>query len=196
MLSQFKPTIDKTTQQLVEPLKDVHPNVLTLIGIVPSILFFLAILNHSYIWALIFFLGNVFDLLDGAVAKRFHKMTPFGGFLDSTLDRISDFLIISSFAFAGLVSWPIATILISVSYLVSYARGRAELASKATQVFAVGLIERTERLAIIFVSVILYILFPGLTFSEFNIIEFIFLILIVLSGVTFVQRVWLAYKKL
>ncbi|HUD44161.1 MAG TPA: CDP-alcohol phosphatidyltransferase family protein [Patescibacteria group bacterium] len=196
MLSFFKPNIDKITQRLVSPLAGIDPNTLTLIGIVPSLLFFVSVINHLYWLSLIFYLGNVFDLLDGAVAKRFHKVTPFGGFLDSTIDRISDFLIITAFGFAGLVNWPIVLSLLLFSYLVSYARSRAELASRATQVFAVGLIERTERLAIIFFSLLAYLIFPQLNIANFNIIELIFLILIILSVITFLQRINAAYKRL
>ncbi len=196
MLSSFKPSIDKTTQKIVSPFADTNPNLLTLIGIVPSLLFFLAMIYHWYFWAIIFFLGNVFDMLDGAVAKRFHKVTAFGGFLDSTFDRIADFFIITSFGFAGLSNWPIVLSLLLFSYLVSYARSRAELASKATQTFAVGLIERTERLAIVFVSLILYLLFPSVKIAHLNILEVFFLLLTGLSIITLYQRVRSAYKRL
>lgn len=196
MLSQFKPTIDKKVQSLVTPLANVDPNTLTIIGIVPSILFFIAILKHQLVWAMIFYLGNVFDLIDGAVAKKFHKITAFGGFLDSTLDRISDFLIISSLGFAHIVSWEIVICLLFVSYLVSYARSRAELAAKGNINVAVGLIERTERLILIFAGLLLYWAFPGVQINRFNILELTFLLLTAFSAITFLQRVMFAYKKL
>ncbi len=196
MLSKFKPAIDNTTQKLVSPLTKVSPNLLTLIGIVPSILFYILVLNHLYVWSLVAFLGNVFDTLDGAVAKRFNKQTPFGGFLDSTFDRIADFFIIMSFAFANIVTWQICVVLLVISYLVSYARSRAELASGARQIFAVGLIERTERLAIIFLALLGYILFPNFTFAKLNFPENIFIILILLSTLTFLQRLIVAYRRL
>ncbi len=196
MLSSFKPIIDKTTQKLVTPMSNVNPNLLTLIGIVPSICFFVCVLAKLYLLSLVFYIGNVFDLLDGAVAKKFHKVTPFGGFLDSTFDRISDFFIITSFGFAGLVRWPIVLSLLLFSYLVSYARSRAELASKGTQVFAVGLIERTERLALIFLSFLLYLVFPNFSVANFNILEILLLIITALSVITFLQRILSAYGKL
>ncbi len=196
MLSTFKPYIDKTTQKLVSPLANVSPNLLTIIGIVPSILFFILILNHLYVWALVIFLGNAFDTLDGAVAKRFNKKTPFGGFLDSTFDRIADFFIIMSFAFANIVRWQICVLLLAISYLVSYSRSRAELASSTRQIFAVGLIERTERLTVIFLSFFGYFLLPNFTFGNLNLLEIVFIVLILLSIVTFLQRVAAAYKRL
>lgn len=196
MLSTIKPTIDKTTQKLVAPLKDSNPNMLTLIGIVPSLLFFVCVVHHLYWLALLFYLGNVLDLLDGAVAKRFHKVTAFGGFLDSTLDRISDFFIIISFGFAGIANWPIVLSLLLFSYLVSYARSRAELASKATQTFAIGLVERPERLGLIFVSILVYILLPTMAIANLNLLEIGLLTTIILSAITFLQRVNEAYKRL
>lgn len=195
MLSNQKPFVEKILTPLVKPLSGVNPNVLTLVGSIPSLLFFVFMINHWYFLALIAFAGSIFDLLDGMIARKYNKVTAFGGFLDSTLDRISDFLIISSFAFAGIVNWAIAAPLLLFSFLVSYTRSRGELAKPSIS-FAIGLIERTERLALIILALILYMVFPNTTLSNFNLAESIFLILVVLSFYTFLQRIIYAYKKL
>lgn len=195
MLSKHKPLAEKILNPLIAYLSTVNPNVLTLIGSIPSILFFVAVLNHNYILALIFFLGNFLDLFDGMVARKYGKVTAFGGFLDSTLDRVSDFLLITAFGFAGIVGWEIIMPLLLVAFLTSYIRSRGELANPGVS-FAVGLIERTERLAIIFVGLLLYTIFPTILFAEGNILEMTFIVLIFFSTITVFQRVMHAYRKL
>src|SRR5262245_39943492 len=69
----------------------VHPNVLTLIGV---------IINVGAAWALgfgrfilagvVMIAANIFDFIDGKVAVRLHLQSRFGAFWDSTLDRFSD----------------------------------------------------------------------------------------------------------
>lgn len=146
--------------------------------------------------ALIVFLGNALDMLDGALARSQDKVTAFGNFLDATMDRISDALCITAFGFGGLVRWEITVALLIVSFLISYAKSRGELASGGQVSFAVGLIERPQRLITIFFALLLYVFFPGASYADFNMIESIFLILILLSIYTFLQRVFLAYKEL
>lgn len=145
--------------------------------------------------ALIAFIGNVFDLVDGMVARKHKKVTAFGGFLDSTLDRVGDFLLITPFAFAGIIGWELAAPLLLFAFLTSYIRSRGELANPKVS-FAVGIIERTERLLIIFVALLLYAIFPNLVLAGFNIIEISFTFLGILSFYTVLQRIAYAYKHL
>jgi phosphatidylglycerophosphate synthase len=195
MLSTQKPTIEKYLNPLVKYLSKSNPNTLTLLGSIPSLLFFVCILYHWYIWALIVFIGNGFDLLDGMVARKYHKVTPFGGFLDSTMDRVADFLLITAFAFGGIVSWEIVAPLLLFAYLTSYVRSRGELANPKVS-FAIGLIERPERLVLIFFALLLYILFPTITFIGLNIAEATFVFILILSLYTVIQRITHAYKNL
>lgn len=195
MLSQKKSQIEIYLEPLVKQLHGVNPNVLTLLGSIPSLLFFVFLLNHWYVAALIVFVGNAFDMLDGLVARKYNKTSAFGGFLDSFMDRISDFFIITAFAFNGIVRWEIAAPLLLFAYLTSYARSRGELANNTVS-FAVGLIERTERLILIFIALLLYIAVPNLKFGTFNIAETVFIIIALLSLVTVIQRILYAYKKL
>lgn len=180
---------------MVALLSNVHPNVLTLLGIIPSILFFVLAINKLYLFALIAFIGTAFDMIDGMIARKYNKITKFGGFLDSTFDRISDFLIIAAFAFAGIVRWEIVAPVLLASFLTSYVRSRGELADSNVS-FAIGLIERTERLVLTIIALILYLLIPNVSFVSFNVAEIAFLALLVLSFYTVLQRMIYAYKKL
>src|SRR6266550_714760 len=174
MLSAQKSAIEKFLTPVVKYLANVSPNTLTLLGSIPPLLFFVCMIYHWYLVALIVFVGNGFDLLDGMVARNYHKVTNFGGFLDSTVDRIADILIITAFAFASIVKWEIVMPLLLFAYLTSYIRSRGELANPKVS-FAVGLIERPERLVLIFFALLLYFLFPTANFLTLNIAEISFL---------------------
>lgn len=195
MLSTQKSSFEKHLEPLALMLRHVDPNLLTLLGSIPSLLFFVLLINHAYTAALIVFLFTAIDMLDGMVARKFHKTTPFGGFLDSFMDRISDFFIIVAFSFSGIVRWEIAAPLLMMAYLTSYARSRGELAKLGVN-FAVGIIERTERLVLIFLALLFYILTPSLIISGFNTAEVVFIIITTLSFITVLQRVIHAYRKL
>ncbi len=195
MLSKQKSSIEPYLEPLVKSLANVPPNTLTLLGSIPPILFFVFMLSHWYILALIALIGNGFDMLDGMVARKYHKVTNFGGFLDSTMDRIADFLIITAFAFSGIVSWVIVAPFLLFAYLTSYVRSRGELANPNVS-FAIGLIERSERLILIFIALLIYILFPTINFFGFNIAEVSFIFLSLVSLYTVIQRIAHAYNKL
>jgi phosphatidylinositol phosphate synthase len=196
MLSSLKKTIEKPLIPFIGVLEHVPPNVLTLLGVVPSLFFFFCILSHAYGWALIAMIGNFFDFFDGMVARKYHKVTTFGGFFDSLLDRVADFFIITSFGFVGLVNWGLVLGVLLCAFLTSYIRSRAELASSGKVSFAVGIIERPERLIGIALTLLLFALFPSVQFSGMNILTIGFWILFLLSGYTVLQRVMYAYKKL
>lgn len=196
MLSNQKHFIEKNLKPVIILLTKVDPNVLTLIGSIPPLLFFVLVVYGYYNFALLILPFLAIDLLDGAVARMAGKVTAFGGFLDSIIDRISDFLIISAFGFGMIVGWKIVVIFLFAAFLVSYIRSRGELASNKKVSFNMGLIERTERMIGIFVGLIGYILAPSFIFSGFNILELAFILLIFSSFITVIQRVLWAYKKL
>src|SRR5258708_36898853 len=128
MLSASKKTVEHYLNPFIKYFVAVSPNTLTLLGSIPSLLFFVFMIAHWYVLAFIALVGNGFDLIDGMVARKYHKVTKFGGFLDSTVDRIADFLIITAFGFSHIVSWQIVLPLLLFAYLTSYVRSRGELA--------------------------------------------------------------------
>ncbi len=196
MLSNKKSISEKYLYPLIKPLMKIDPNILTLIGSIPPLLFFVIVVYGYYNFALIIYPFFAIDSLDGMVARMTGKVTAFGGFLDSTLDRVSDFLIIVAFGFGKVARWEIVIPFLAVSFLISYARSRGELASNKTISFDMGLIRRNERLIGIFVGLAIYSFAPSFNFRGFNIIELVFSLLIFLSFITIIQRVLWAYKKL
>jgi archaetidylinositol phosphate synthase len=196
MLTVIKPVAEKALQPVARLLRNVSPNAISLLGLLFPVLFFLCVMDELYALALVVFIFNGVDLLDGMVARASGKVTAFGGFLDSTIDRFADCTVIAAFGFAGLVGWNIVLPLIVASFLISYIRSRTELAAKGQIAAAVGLIERTERLITVFIALLLYMIFPDFALWGLNLAEIAFLILTVLSVYTVGQRVAFAYKHL
>jgi archaetidylinositol phosphate synthase len=115
------------------------------------------------------------------------KTTPFGGFLDSLLDRYADSAIYIGIIIGGLgtVLWGLLALIGSL--LVSYSRARAEAAGIKME--TVGLAERAERIIIIAVASLAQIFMA-------KAIEAAMILLAVLTNLTVLQRSLHAYKAL
>lgn len=202
MISKIKPRLNPLIALLAWPLRHWNPNTLTILGIIPPVIFLVAMLNNQFVIALIALIGSGFDLVDGAVARLGGKVSTFGAFLDSTFDRIADMLFITAFGFAGLVDWALVILLLAGSYLTSYIRSRAELAGSGKFSLAVGIMERTERLVGIGITLGLIIaefrFMPGYIYAStaWSLGNWAFLILGILSIITVLQRFWATYKLL
>ena len=107
--------------------------------------------------ASLFIVGSILDVLDGALARQSNKATPFGAFLDSLSDRVSEGFVLAAialvFARAGddiAVVFCVAAV--AGSFLVSYARAKAELIGLKGDV---GIGSRAERVIVISSGLIL-----------------------------------------
>ncbi len=138
--------------------------------------------------ALLALMTTSVDALDGMVARKFHKVTKFGGVLDSSIDRVADFLFLWAFAAAKLVRLELIIPLIICAYLISYLRSRGGLAVGDDKKLVVGLIERTERMVFIGVIAGAIWLFPHGTIMSFSVAEWVALLLLILSAITVGQR--------
>jgi CDP-diacylglycerol--glycerol-3-phosphate 3-phosphatidyltransferase len=136
----------------------VDPNILTAIGVTINICCGVLFGFGMFFWAgVVLIVANLFDMLDGNVARQSNHVTKFGGFLDSSLDRLSDmvvFLGIMMF-YAGnspqhsLVNVLLAGIGMISSVMVSYTTARSEgLGVKAN----VGFLQRPERVVLLIIG--------------------------------------------
>ncbi|MCC6224433.1 MAG: CDP-alcohol phosphatidyltransferase family protein [Thermoleophilia bacterium] len=101
--------------------------------------------------ALVFLAGSLLDILDGALARAGGKGTPFGAFLDSTLDRVGEAFMLGAIALVFVRDgheWAVAVAIAAIvgSFLVSYTRARAEVLGLKGDV---GFGSRAERVAVI-----------------------------------------------
>jgi CDP-diacylglycerol--glycerol-3-phosphate 3-phosphatidyltransferase len=109
------------------------PNTLTLIGFLMNVTVAVILSQGEMRWgALAFFLASAFDGLDGTLARRLNRVSRFGAFLDSTVDRLSEAAV-----FLGLLVWY---------------TGRAEGLGMDCKV---GLLTRMERFIVLFVGLLL-----------------------------------------
>jgi CDP-diacylglycerol--glycerol-3-phosphate 3-phosphatidyltransferase len=130
----------------------VHPNALSVLGVLVSLGGAFAFAQGSFrLGAGIVLLGGVFDLTDGVVARRQGRVTTFGGFLDSSLDRVVDMALLLGLVlhYAGrgavALAW-LAGFALVATVLVSYTKARAE---SVVPDFKGGLLERAERIVIL-----------------------------------------------
>ncbi len=133
----------------------INPNVLTFIGFAVTLLGAYLFAYGYFRWAgLAVVLAGLFDMLDGRVARLSNQVTPFGGFLDSVLDRYSDLcLMIGLLLFYGRAnrSWYVVLVAVAMigSVMTSYARARAE---NLIPTCKVGFLERPERMVLIIIG--------------------------------------------
>jgi CDP-diacylglycerol--glycerol-3-phosphate 3-phosphatidyltransferase len=129
----------------------IHPNVLTLVGVLINVGAAAALGVDRFILAgVIMIVGNIFDFIDGKVAHITNTVSRFGAFWDSTLDRFSDMAL-----FLGLIILyanlrrtdyvMVAALAMMFTIMTSYARARAESLIEKCKV---GFMERPERIVL------------------------------------------------
>ncbi|HDD35683.1 MAG TPA: CDP-alcohol phosphatidyltransferase family protein [Candidatus Desulfofervidus auxilii] len=167
--------------------KNVSPNTYTLLGLIVTIIasLFLAF-GYFILGGLFIFLAGFFDMADGAIARTTGRVSEFGGFLDSVIDRYADLLFFFALCFhyyhvRNVFLFLCTLFTIAGSILTSYVRARAEVF--LNQKCNVGIIERPER-----------ILFLGVG-GLFDLFNYIIPILAILSNLTVFQRIYYVWKK-
>jgi len=142
----------------------VTPNALTAAGVSLSIggsvfVYFSYRHEFAFFWvaAALFVSGSLLDILDGALARASGKVTPFGAFIDSTTDRISEAFMLGAIVLVfarghALFSVGLTIAAILGSFLVSYTRARAEMLGLRGDV---GLGDRATRVVVITAGLVL-----------------------------------------
>jgi CDP-diacylglycerol---glycerol-3-phosphate 3-phosphatidyltransferase len=167
----------------------VTPNALTASGVLlcaaASVLVLFEGRNHLlFYWlgALVFVIGSLLDILDGALARAGGKTTPFGAFLDSTTDRVSEGFMLAAISYVLAaqhrpVFVAVATAAVAGSFLVSYTRARAEALGLRGDV---GIGSRAERVVVIT---------AGLVLAPWGVLPWSLVLLAATAWVTVAQRV-------
>ncbi|ACL11311.1 CDP-alcohol phosphatidyltransferase [Desulfurococcus amylolyticus 1221n] len=166
----------------------VPPNVLTASSMMILLIgaFFFAFTTDILLYLVFITVSSILDALDGAVARAMGKASRFGAFLDSTVDRVNDAILILSLGFLRLNQLYILVFLVA-SFLVSYIRARAE--SLGVGLAGIGLIERPERILGVILVLASYRVSPRLA-------EALLSVLTILSVVTVVQRIMQVYRRI
>ena len=133
----------------------IHPNTLTLIGVLINVGAAWALGYQHFRWAfVIMMIANIFDFIDGKVAHELQLQSQFGAFWDSTLDRFSDLALLTGLIFLysklGRSDYVmVAALTLIFSIMTSYARARAE---SLVEKCKVGFMERPERIVLFLIG--------------------------------------------
>jgi len=174
----------------------VTPNALTASGVAlctaaSVVVFFENRTELLFYWlgAVLFVIGSILDILDGALARTSGKGTPFGAFLDSTTDRVSEGVMLGAIALVfsrhgDQVALAFAFAAVAGSFLVSYTRARAEALGLRGDV---GIGSRAERVVVIT---------AGLVLAPWGALPWAIYLLAATAWFTVVQRVLHVRKQL
>jgi CDP-diacylglycerol--glycerol-3-phosphate 3-phosphatidyltransferase len=173
------------------------PNAISLTGLVLNVAAAVLITQRLFFLAgITFIIGSIMDTLDGRYSRMSGKGTPFGAFLDSTLDRAEEGIVLTAVAayFAKYKhdDLAVAAVVISVlgSLLVSYTRARAEALGVECKV---GLATRAVRVVILSIGLVFA---RGAGLGDFSLLKPAIYVMAVLTSFTVLQRVFHVRREL
>lgn len=194
---QARKTVSKVITPVVNLLVRIKctPDVITWIGGLGTLFSAVVFVSRGHFLLGAIFIGifSLSDLLDGALARRLGLSGPWGAFMDSTVDRVSDAAVVGALAYYFLTPSVHVSSLIGIACLValvmgqltSYARARAEGIGIDCKV---GIAERAERSLVLWIGM----LATGL---GFNVLPFAIYLLAAVSTITVGQRIAHVYQQ-
>ena len=167
-------------------LSRVHPNVLTFIGLLINIwAAFLFAAGQFPAGGAVVIGAGLFDMVDGRVARETNRVTKFGGFFDSVLDRYSDLgVLVGLLVYYASINRYFYVVLTAIvmtgSVMISYTRARAENTIPRCKV---GFLERPERVVLIIIGAL------------FNRMAQILWVMAILSNITVFSRMLYTWQE-
>ena len=202
----FGASIGRAAQRIIDAIVrwlaigHINPNILTVIGVALNVGCGLLFGMGRFFWAgVALIVANLFDMLDGQVARLSGRVTRFGGFLDSSLDRLSDMVVFVGLMvfyardteFHSTLNVFLAGAGLMGSVMVSYASARAEsLIPKCD----VGFLRRPERVVLFIIGALST--HPGSTNFFANRMPAVLWVLAVGSYWTFAHRMYHTWREL
>ena len=176
----------------------ITPNALTTAGVslclaASVVVFFESRNTWLFYWlgAILFFVGSILDILDGALARAGGKSTPFGAFLDSTTDRVGEGAMLAAIGLVlaregNDIAVVFTVVAVAGSFLVPYVRAKAEALGLRGDV---GIGSRAERVVVITAGLVLAPLSIWLLVGAIS-------LLTATAWLTVVQRILFVRKQL
>jgi CDP-diacylglycerol--glycerol-3-phosphate 3-phosphatidyltransferase len=164
----------------------INPNLLTFFGLLVNFGAAASFAVGNFrTGAMIIFFAGFLDMLDGQVARRQNRVTAFGAFYDSTLDRYADMALYMGllvyYSVSGRTPYVVlAAVATAGSVMVSYTRARAE---SLIPLCKVGFMERPERLVLLIIG--------GL----FNRMGAVLWVIAVISTITVIHRIFYTWQE-
>ena len=188
MLNNFRSSLQPYLEKIGKKFAStgLSPNFWTVVGIVIAFVSAIAYgLNFEFALisgGILLLISGFFDIVDGQVARVTQKTSKQGAFLDSVFDKIAEVAIFIGILIGGYSEPYLVLLAITLSLLVSYARARAE--SLGIKLQGIGIGERAERLLVIAII------------GMFGFMNYAILIVIIIAGITLIQRVVVTAKQL
>lgn len=197
--SRLKP---EDTDRLVRPLASIglSPMGWTLLAILPALAGLFMLYRHSLAWGLLLFaLAGAVDLVDGAIARSMNQVTVLGAYVDGVLDRYVEFLLYLGLMlylgpgnFFGLPGYIWMMLLLfgalMTTFVRAYADHRGLVKDQAELKKMGGILERGERLALLYLGMLLAVFWGELW------LQVAIVIVTLLANFTALQRVLFAVK--
>jgi CDP-diacylglycerol---glycerol-3-phosphate 3-phosphatidyltransferase len=192
-LERARPTTAREYQTLVRNRlieSRLTPNAISLTGFVLNVVAAVLVWQRMFFLAgIAFIVGSIMDMLDGRYSRMSGKGTKFGAFLDSSLDRIEEGIVLTAvaayfaksndeLAVAGV------TLTIVGSLMVSYTRARAEALGVECKV---GFADRPTRVVILSIGILFA---QGAGLADFELLEPAIYVMAALTTITVLQRVF------
>src|SRR5438045_6907062 len=166
------------------------PNAISMTGLARNLLAAALVWEGlMFLGGVAFIVGSIMDTLDGRYSRMSGKGTPFGAFLDSTLDRVEEGIVLTAvagyFALRGDRA-AVAAVVVAVlaSLMVSYTRARAEALGVECKV---GIATRPVHVVILSIGLVFA---KGASLGDFGLLRPAVYVLAALSVVTVAQRIW------
>ena len=194
MSTSFNAATARTRERLIQ--SRLTPNAISLTGLALNVLAAVLVFEDLFfLGGVAFVVGSVCDTLDGRYSRMSGKGTQFGAFLDSTLDRVSEGVVLAAVAaeFAedgNEVAVAATVVAVLASVMVSYTRARAEALGVTGDV---GIAPRAVRVVILSIGLLFA---GGASLGEFSLLGPAVYVLAALSIITVFQRIFHVRKAL
>jgi len=179
----------------------LSPNMWTMISLIPILISLYFLLKSNFLLAAIFFIISAFlDIVDGSVARVTGRVSKFGAYLDTVVDRYVEAIIIFALLFAALpvITIPYLPAIPIAAWLYLYFFGSimttyVKAAAKEKEIIGQGnelkggLLERADRMILLFIGILAAVYDPLF-------LSGMVILLAVLSNVSALQRIWKARK--
>src|SRR2546430_3695620 len=172
------------------------PNAISIVGFALNLAAAVLVTQRLFFLAgVAFILGSVMDTLDGRYSRMSGKGTLFGAFLDSTLDRVEEGIVLAAVAgyFAAIgddFAAAMCVVAVLGSLMVSYTRARAEALGVECKV---GLATRPVRVVVLSIGLVFA---RGASLGDFHLLAPAIYVLAALTTITVIQRVWHVKREL
>ena len=188
---KFRKKIDVIAPKVAKPIArlNIHPNIISLVGIPLALLSAYFVLNQQWLYAAFMLaIASSMDLIDGAVARLSGKASYFGNYFETMIDKYIEVIVLSSIAF----HFPEGALAIGLALIESYAKPRVALVIITDNRDWPAIGEHADRLLTLIFGMLLAVFIPEI--ANIATVRLALWLLIVMTLVGGIQRIMYAKK--